>query len=1008
LLHQLNKKGIFFCLNTKIRNFQAYQIMNMKQNVLAAILLPVLCVVIVFSLVMNYKTLNKNKIANATEKTLERMAFNPLRAKYMFDMVKDPATGKIPVGVLEKSYQQALAAPERSSLTTEANNTYLPAGNLVSGGRTRALAYDVRYNGTTNQVIIAGAVSGGIFRSSDGGNSWVKVNAASQLHNVHWIAQDPGVGRQDIWYAGGGEHWGNSADENGASFMADGIWRSADNGISWIKLTLNIPGIAGSATAVPERFDHAFDFVQKIAINPTNGHVFIGGHRRLIRSADFGSTWEVVLQGTVPSIALNGTVDVVVTGSGRVIAAINGANDDFNFRGIWTSTTGNSGSFTRIAGGSVLGVDSVDNWRGNSYDLITATIYSPKRIVLALAPSNNNILYVAYENGDAEFDLTDVDLFRADFSTSPITWSNRSSGIRDYGGSVGTFNTQGGYDLHISVKPDNPDFVLLGGVNLYRSTNGFLTSLNTTWIGGYGDENLNPFLYPGHHPDQHVVVFRPDNPNIALSGHDGGISVTNNITASTVAWQYSPNYQTFQYYYVAIDPGAGRNNFVGGLQDNGTWLRDRVGIMGTALNDSNRHTFLFPAFSGDGGAVGLATHNGSNQLIYGSSQLGTIRRALLPNINSSTLIRPSGLTSSGSGFGEFVTVFKLNPSNTEDLYYVNFHRLFKTASASTVSTTTWTELTGVGSVIDPAANPSNGRYIRAMAFSWGPYQTSHAMYIGTTDSRIFRIDDPRNATAATVPVNISIPGLPAGANIQDIAVNPNNDNEIMAVISNYEVSNVNVVSVWWTNNAKAATPTWRNAEGSLITSASVRSCAIVVKRDGSNNPETEYYIGTSVGLFSAVNIGPTLLSAGSVTWFREGSGVLGLPVVQSLAYRPVDNVLLVGTHGNGMFFTYLGTPNYNPNGATPVSNVIVNDKNFISTVFPTVSNNRVEFRIGNLYSIKRMNVQLYSSTGSLVYNNSTGYQNGSIELSKLSKGVYVVSITSDDGKYKHLQKIIRQ
>ncbi len=45
-------------------------------------------------------------------------------------------------------------------------NTYFPAGPNNQGGRTRALAYDVRYNGTTNQVLIAGGVSGGIMRSS--------------------------------------------------------------------------------------------------------------------------------------------------------------------------------------------------------------------------------------------------------------------------------------------------------------------------------------------------------------------------------------------------------------------------------------------------------------------------------------------------------------------------------------------------------------------------------------------------------------------------------------------------------------------------------------------------------------------------------------------------------------------------------------------------------------------------------------------------------------------------
>ncbi len=981
----------------------------MKKNILSFVVLSFLSGLLIFSLIKNNQTLEKQEQAFKQKAEFEKAAFSPLRAKYMYDMEKDPVTGKIPERAFEKAYEQTKLAPDKASARAEANNTYLIGGNLVKGGRTRAFAIDKRFNGTSNRVMLAGGVSGGLFRSTDGGANWMRVNSSNQIHNIHCIVQDTSnVANYNIWYAAGGEHWGNSAEENGAAYMGDGLWKSIDNGVTWTKTSMTYTQGASTVSGpfFLERFDHPFDYVQRIAVNPTNGHVYVGCHRRLMRSIDGGNTWQVVLVGNAAGIAVNGTVDVAVTSTGRVIAAVNGGNEDNALRGVWTSNTGNSGSFTRIAGGNTLGVDSINGWRGNSYDILTGTTNVPKRIVIALAPSNNNIMYVAFENGEAGFD-NDVDLYRVDLSTN--TWSNRTGGILDYGGAVGTFDTQGGYDLCIGVKPNDPNLVILGGVNLLRSTNGFQTLNATEWIGGYGDANLNPFLYPNHHPDQHAIAFRLDNPDICYSAHDGGVSVTTNINNPTVSWSYVENYQTFQYYYVTIDPGAGRNNFMGGLQDNGTWMRDRVGLLGTAANDSNRHVFLFPAFSGDGGAVGIAAHNGSQQFVYASSQLGTIRRALLPNFSTSTLIRPTGATANPQGgFGEFVTVFKLNPSNTEDLYYVNFGRLFRTTSASTVTQSSgWTELTGVSAAIDPTVSPNTGRYIRALAFSWGPYQNTHALYIGTTDSRIFRFDNPRNALAGTAPVNISIPGLPAGANIQDIAVNPNDDNEIMAVVSNYEVSNNNVVSVWWTNNAKSASPTWRNAEGDLLTSVSARSCAIVVKRDGSNNPVTEYYVGTSVGLFSAVNIGPTLTGAGSVTWFREGATVMGMPVVQSLAYRPVDNVLLVGTHGNGMYFTYLGTPNYTPNTPTSVNNAVLNDKNFISTVFPTVSNGRVDYRIGNMYNTKRMNVQLYSINGSMIYNKTTGYQNGSIDVSVLSRGTYVLSITSDDGKYKHLQKIIR-
>ena len=115
-------------------------------------------------------------------------------------------------------------------------NNYLPAGPNNNGGRTRAIAYDVRYNGTTNRVLIAGGISGGIFRSADGGANWTRVTPANEVHNVASIAQDPRPGNQDIWYAGGGEYIGSSTDATGAGYLAHGLFKSIDNGVTWTRI----------------------------------------------------------------------------------------------------------------------------------------------------------------------------------------------------------------------------------------------------------------------------------------------------------------------------------------------------------------------------------------------------------------------------------------------------------------------------------------------------------------------------------------------------------------------------------------------------------------------------------------------------------------------------------------------------------------------------------------------------------------------------------------------------
>jgi hypothetical protein len=160
-----------------------------------------------------------------------------------------------------------------------------------------------------------------------------------------------------------------------------------------------------------------------------------------------------------------------------------GAAPDLNLRGVWKSVTGDANSFgpKPIAGGSTLGVDSVDGWRGNSYnftDVGGSNFYDPRRTLLALAPSNENILYVLYENGLTNTSSgrnKEADLFKLDM-TSGNVWTNLSANLPDFPGehdATDPFTIQGGYDLFITVKPNDPNFVIVGGTSLYRSTNGF-------------------------------------------------------------------------------------------------------------------------------------------------------------------------------------------------------------------------------------------------------------------------------------------------------------------------------------------------------------------------------------------------------------------------------------------------------------------------------------------------------------------------------------------------------
>lgn len=919
----------------------------------------------------------------------KKAAVQTARWQYEYDLLKDPKTGKIPKNAFIDEMKQAMSLPvslesysvrngvvrTANGVNTPTSNLYLKAGPNNIGGRTRAFAFDKRYNGTSNQVIIAGCVSGGIMRSTDGGANWNLVTPSQQIHSFTAIAQDPRTGFQDTWYAGTGEAIGNSAGSTGAFFYGHGIFKSTDNGATWNALT--------STQSTLESFNNAFDIVHKIAVHPLTGDVYVAAQNTIQRSQNGGTTWSAV-KGTLGGNTLTGNTDVVIKADGSKIY-IGFHLKNTTDRGVWESATGDASSWTAIAG------NVAETPAGFKQNTGTANW---GRILLALAPSNNNILYVLYENGnDLSATVSEVDLFKMEVIGGLPQWTNLSAFMPVGTGTGGGVDLQGAYNMMLAVKPDDPNMVFIGGTNLYRSVNGFTTTGATNKIGGYSTANS--------HPDMHGLLFDPTNVKKAYNFNDGSIQFTNDITATPVVWNFIKNYQTLQYYHVAIDPETGKNNFMGGAQDNGTWYRDASLNLGPRPSYRPGIDDYENMFGGDGVAVDIANINAGKQLIYYGFQSGAAYRdEVLDYANyPGGSIRPkvADMISNGNGgWGDFVTYFKLSNANSEVMFYANYYNLFRTTSASTVDSTKWTKMTGVALATDQGG--STPVSIRTIDFSWGPYKTTHALYYGTSNGRIYRLNDYANADALAMPVDISPAGLTG--NVIDIAVNPNDDNEVMAVVSNY-----NVNSIWWTYNAKSATPSWSNAEGNL-TSPSIRSCVIAPKLEN-GVPVTEYYVGTSVGLFTTASIGKTLGAGGSIVWSREGASVLNFAVITSLDYRPADNTLLIGTHGNGMYYTTIGSPNFNPNTSTAIATAILNDKNFIK-VFPTVSRGTYQYGQGSLTGIKSMQVQVYNMWGQPVYSQSVNYGSGSIPLGNLASGNYIIQITSDNKKYQTIQKVIKQ
>jgi hypothetical protein len=147
-----------------------------------------------------------------------------------------------------------------------------------------------------------------------------------------------------------------------------------------------------------------------------------------------------------------------------------------------------------------------------------------------------------------------------------------------------------------------------------------------------------------------------------------------------------------------------------------------------------------------------------------------------------------------------------------------------------------------------------------------------------------------------------------------------------------------------------------------------------------------------VGLYSTIDLN------GSPLWQREGDATLGFAVVQSLALRPSDNALLIGTHGNGMYYTFVGKEVSNPNPGNEV---------FIQFLAPALTSGTINYKIGNLTSVQKIIVRVFNMKGQLLLQQQRAYSNGSINFSPYPAGMYIVSIMSDDAQYKFTQKIIK-
>jgi hypothetical protein len=270
------------------------------------------------------------------------------------------------------------------------------------------------------------------------------------------------------------------------------------------------------------------------------------------------------------------------------------------------------------------------------------------------------------------------------------------------------------------------------------------------------------------------------------------------------------------------------------------------------------------------------------------------------------------------------------------------------------------------------------------------------LYFGTATGKVYRLNNADVAAPITNPNEITPPTMTAGSYVAGISINPRNADTVLVVVSNYDAPSSQISNIFWSGNATSATPTWQVIDGALGPVSS-QSCAIVIKSVG-----VEYYVGTSVGLYST-----TSLNANNTSWVNEGTGMMKKAIIRSLSYRQSDNTLAVGTHGNGAFIAAIGDPVKLTDLPTSIPGIITNDKSFIKQAFPTLVQNQLYYTKGTLLGIKGINIRIMNMSGQLVYTENKSFSDGFVNVSNLPKGNYAIQITSLDLKHRFIQKFVK-
>jgi len=600
--------------------------------------------------------------------------------------------------------QQQIARLPKPRLAAQASSfTWTQAGPGNIGGRVRSLLI----HPSNPNVMYAGAVTGGVWKSVDGGANWTILTDPSAVITVGHMAMDPT--NPNVIYAGTGESY--------QGYPGLGIYKSTD-GATFVVL--------------PSTANANFAYVNKLSIGHGNPqHIYAATRNGLWASMDGGTTWARQISANV-----YGCDDVQArtdTSADYLFATCGGTTVSGGYIVYRNTDAGGSGTWEKVLSDPAMARTSI------------AIAPSQQSTVYAIAASNGSdiakykdglqAVYRSQTNGDAgtwttQTSNTDPVLLNTSLLSSPLCTSSQK------------VYSVGWYANVAAVDPTNPNRLWAGASDIYRSDDGGVTWNVTSLAGSHVDNHVFLFdpTYDGS-ANQSVYlgndggIFRSDNALVALSG------ATSNCTSKyPLTWKSLNNsFAATQFYDGAPFPGG--TSYFGGTQDNGMIRGNDTGGMNgwnVIYGGDGRFTAIDPA---DASTIFM----GNNSLMFHKSTDG----------GGTTPIAMSGIPSSETGM--FVTPFAIDPNDGMRLWLGGQSALYRTVDGANTWTVAAPQRSGKSFFVAAVAvSPFDSNTVMFGATDGSIYRSTSALSSGTD---VWASTQPRLTSVSWIAFDPNSPGV---------------------------------------------------------------------------------------------------------------------------------------------------------------------------------------------------------------------------------------------------------